>query len=159
MCAVAVGCFAVSPVSAADDKDAGSGPNPYSQCGIGAAIFPNTPVGAVISNVIWDLGTTAVISATASPETCNGKKAEAAAFILKTYDNLAEETARGEGDHLTALLNILEVDAANRDAVLAEVRYEMADAISTAGYDQQTAVDKASHYYTVVVNAATGPAA
>ena len=34
--------------------------NPYTDCGIGAALFPNTNWAAVTSNVIWDAGTTAV---------------------------------------------------------------------------------------------------
>ena len=46
--------------------------NPYVDCGIGAALFPNTDWAAVTSNVIWDAGTTALISATASEDTCSG---------------------------------------------------------------------------------------
>ena len=46
--------------------------NPYTDCGIGAALFPNTNWAAVTSNATWDAGTTAVISATASEDTCSG---------------------------------------------------------------------------------------
>jgi hypothetical protein len=38
----------------------GSGPNPYSDCGIGAALFKDTEWAAVTSNVTWDLGTTEI---------------------------------------------------------------------------------------------------
>ena len=48
--------------------------NAYVQCGIGAAIFKNNKTAAIISNIIWDLGTTAISSQTSSPETCEGKK-------------------------------------------------------------------------------------
>ena len=48
----------------ADPKAPGSGPNPYTDCGIGAALFPNTHWAAATSNVIFDLGITAITSAT-----------------------------------------------------------------------------------------------
>lgn len=129
------------------------GPNPYSDCGIGAAIFPDNNVGAVISNVIWDMGTTALTSATASPETCSGKNVQAAAFIYETYDLLVEETARGEGEHLSVLLNILEVSAANKDQVVSKLRQKMASHVSVSTYAAQEKVDKAQQYYNAVVGA------
>ncbi len=58
-------CAASLNVNAAN-KAPGSGPNPFSDCGIGAALFKDTKWAAVSSNVIWDIGTTAVTSATAS---------------------------------------------------------------------------------------------
>lgn len=136
----------------AADKPAGSGPNPFSECGIGAALFPKTPVAAVISNVIWDVGTTAVTSATASPETCNGADVQAAAFIYETYDNLVEETAKGEGEHLAALLNILEVSDADKASVVAELRSDLAVIVSSADYSEKTQVEKAEALYNVVAS-------
>src|SRR5688572_5993856 len=47
----------------AASKAPGAGPNPFSDCGIGAALFPKTGWAAVTSNVIWDIGTTALTSA------------------------------------------------------------------------------------------------
>ena len=43
--------------------------NPWIDCGIGAMIFTETNWAAVISNVIWDLGTTAVISGNSTDTT------------------------------------------------------------------------------------------
>ena len=112
---IVIGVFAgivatATPFIYAEDSDehkvAGSGPNPYSDCGIGAALFTETKWAAVTSNVIWDLGITAITSATASPETCSGKKVETAQFIIDNYDNLAEETAKGQGTHLIAMLGL-----------------------------------------------------
>ena len=77
----------MAPTAHAADAP-GSGPNPFSDCGIGAALFPETKWAAVTSNVIWDVGTTAVASATMSPQTCSGKQAKTAAFIYHTYDSL-----------------------------------------------------------------------
>ena len=127
----------------AQDKEPGSGPNPYSDCGIGAALFPNSDVGAAISNVIWDLGTTAVISATASPETCEGSDAQAATFILETYDQLVEETAVGEGKHISTLLSIVNSD----DQIISELRSSIADLVASEEYTTLTQLEKSNAYY------------
>lgn len=137
---------------AADSKPAGSGPNPFSECGIGAALFPTNRVAAALSNVIWDVGTTAVISATASPETCNGKNVQAAAFIMESYDTLTEETAQGTGQSLATLLNILEVPEAARGQVVAGLRVEMAETVGSEVYLQLSQQQKAESYYNGVLS-------
>ena len=129
---------------------AGSGPNPFSDCGIGAAIFENN-VAAAISNVIWDVGTTAVTSATASPETCNGKEVEAAAFIFESYEDLVVESSHGEGEHLDALLTILAVTDDSKANVVSELRVELANLISASDYSEQSAVQRAESLYNVII--------
>lgn len=136
-----------------DSKAVGSGPNPFSDCGIGAALFPNNDVGATLSNVIWDVGTTAVTSATASPETCNGKNAKAAAFIMESYDNLVEETAQGNGQNLDALMSIMEVADAERSSVVTGLRAEMAKTVASSDYLQLSEQQKAEIYYNGVLSA------
>ena len=133
------------------EKAVGSGPNPFSDCGIGAAIFSNHKVLAVTSNVIWDIGTTAVTSATASPETCQGKKATAARFIIESYDSLAEETAKGQGEHLATLMSILEVDQVNQAAVIASLRAEMAKKLAETDYTSSNKQEKSVEYYNSVM--------
>jgi hypothetical protein len=140
-------------VSANADKTPGSGPNPFSDCGIGAALFPEHKVLAVTSNVIWDIGTTAVTSATASPETCSGKKVDAAVFILNSYDNLIEDTARGQGEHLSALMNILEVTPAQQVEVIDNVRAQMAVNIANDAYISADKREKSHLYYTTIISA------
>src|ERR1700716_1537447 len=73
--------------------------NPWIDCGIGAMIFEETTWAAVSSNIIWDLGTTAVISDQSSQNNCNSKKAKTALYIGATYANLSEETVKGDGKH------------------------------------------------------------
>lgn len=141
-------------VQAQDKKAAGSGPSPYADCGIGAALFTENKTLAVTSNVIWDLGTTAITSATASPETCNGKKVAVATFILESYDNLAEDTARGEGKHLTALLNLMEVSADNKPAVIAQLRANMAQNLTQPTYAGADKVGKATIFFNTAMAAA-----
>lgn len=141
----------VSPALYAAEKKAGSGPNPFSDCGIGAALFPTIKPAAVTSNIIWDVGTTALTSATASPETCSGKPATVAKFILESYDNLAEETARGEGKHLDALLSMLEVKPSAQALVVADLRQQMSQKVSSPEYLNANKVDKSSAFYQSVM--------
>lgn len=145
---------ATTSVQAAGSKAVGSGANPYSDCGIGAALFSENKVLAVTSNVIWDLGTTAVTSATASPETCSGKKVAVATFILESYDNLAEDTARGEGQHLAALLNLMEVSAEQQGAVVAQLRASMAQNLIQPSYASADKVGKATMFFNSAMAAA-----
>lgn len=106
--AVGVGiavCCAGASAQMTDGK-AGEGPNPYSNCGIGGAIFPTVSWAAATSNVIWDLGTTAVSSATLSPETCNSKTVAMAEFIQGSYASLETDILKGRGDYLTGLSEV-----------------------------------------------------
>ena len=148
-----VAMASVFSTAALAEGAAGSGPNPYSDCGIGAALFPNHNVGAVISNVIWDIGTTAVTSATASPETCQGSDAQAAAFIFETYDQLLEETAKGRGEHIASLMNILEVPEAKQQDLVADIRLSLAKDLASSDFEHLNKVEKAEAFYRSVVQA------
>jgi len=143
-------CMGIAAQASANNKAPGSGPNPYVDCGIGAALFPATHWAAVTSNVIWDLGTTAVTSATMSPETCSGKNLAAALFINDTYESLAEETAKGEGEHLTALLNIMECDASSHAAAISVTRSGMSQLVGSEGFEALSHTEKAAGYYSAM---------
>jgi Protein of unknown function (DUF3015) len=138
----------------AQDKAAGSGPNPFTDCGIGAALFTETKWAAVTSNVIWDLGITAVISATASPQTCSGKKVTAALFIRDTYDKLAEETAAGRGEHLTVAMRMFGCTGDAQQAAGRQVRGSMAVAVAAPDYLDKKPLDKAADFYAIMDKAA-----
>lgn len=126
--------------------------NPWTKCGIGAMIFDETTWAAAISNIIWDLGTTAVTSAQSSEETCDGKDVQAAMFIQETYANLEEETAKGGGQHTTAMLNILGCDEAAHSNIIQSVRGNFAESISGSDHLDKTTQQKAANYYEVVTN-------
>ena len=142
-----------SMAQAADTKAPGSGPNPYSDCGIGAALFSETSWAAVTSNVTWDLGTTAVTSATASPETCSGKNVKTALFIRDTYQQLVEEAAKGEGTHLTAALNLMECGSAKQSMAIQAVRADMSRVVAQPTYQGQTNIEKSAEFFNVINNA------
>tara|TARA_R110000782_G_scaffold78327_1_gene156201 strand:+ start:535 stop:1035 length:501 start_codon:yes stop_codon:yes gene_type:complete len=154
--ATVIACVSVSAPALAQNKAPGSGPNPFVDCGIGAALFPNTGWAAVTSNVIWDIGTTAVTSATMSPETCSGKNLAAALFINDTYENLAEETAKGEGEHLTTLLNILECDSARHPAAITSARASLSGQVSAEGFEAKSHTEKASGLFNAMDQAVSG---
>lgn len=99
--------------------------NPWKQCGIGAMIFDDNGTAAALSNIIWDLGTTAVSSNISSKNTCEGIKVAAAEFINSTITNIEEETAAGEGEHLTAMLNLMGCEASAHNAIIQDVRADM----------------------------------
>lgn len=138
-------------VSAAN-KAPGSGPNPFSDCGIGAALFTDTKWAAVTSNVIWDVGTTAVTSATASPETCTGANVITAKFIIDNYDNIVEEIAEGSGDHLTSMYGIIDCGESVQTQITASIRNHMAQAIDEGDYQNQSLIHKSSELYRMVNN-------
>ncbi len=126
--------------------------NPFSDCGLGAAFFPNSDQAwaAIITNVTWDLGTTAVISAVSSPNTCNGGRVKTAMYITQTYASLEAETAVGEGKYLTAMADVMACDSAARPALFTRVRGEMAGVMSAPGFAEQDKIKKAEAYFNVV---------
>tara|TARA_B110000238_G_scaffold191663_1_gene226106 strand:+ start:2682 stop:3185 length:504 start_codon:yes stop_codon:yes gene_type:complete len=130
-----------------------AGPNPYVDCGIGAALFPNTHWAAVSSNVIWDAGTTAVTSATASPDTCQGAEVVAAKFINETYPSVIEDTANGQGAHLSAILEIFGCSGDSHAGIIQDVRSAMSDKVGSDAYSSMDQLQKSADYYGVINSA------
>jgi hypothetical protein len=128
--------------------------NPWIDCGIGAMIFDETTWAAVISNVIWDLGITAVISDQSSQNTCNSKKAQTALYIGVNYASLSEETAKGDGKHLRAMLGIMGCEATEQSIIIDSVRSEFVRELRSADYAEKTSAAKAEGYYNIVQGSA-----
>ncbi|GAB3382868.1 DUF3015 domain-containing protein [Spongiibacter taiwanensis] len=142
-------------VNAEAEQAAGSGPNPYVDCGIGAALFPNTHWAAISSNVIWDLGSTALTSATASPETCNAKTVATAQFILETFDQLSEQTAAGQGEHVATVLSLYGCNG-DESVIVPRLRASVAEKIASPAYSQKSLIEKSADYYSSLSTAAQG---
>ncbi len=115
---------AQTPSSATDVENA------FAQCGIGAAIFQNNETAAIISNVIWDLGTTALSSQTSSPSSCSGANKTAAAFIYETYPNLEEDIVKGGGAHVAALMQIAGCESSSQAIAVSSMQADLADELS-----------------------------
>lgn len=150
----AVVCAASASLPSLAAGAPGSGPNPYSDCGIGAAIFRDTDWAAATSNVTWDLGSTAVTSATASPETCSKKNVKAAMLIRDAYAQIMEDAARGQGDHLSAVLEVFECGAVQRSQAISTVRRDVAISITQQEFQSQEPLERAGQLYGIIDSAA-----
>ncbi|WP_432474051.1 DUF3015 family protein [Amphritea sp. HPY] len=152
---------ALSGVALAEGTPTGDAPvqskqelNPYTDCGIGS-VFKND-TAAVISNVIWDLGTTAVSSKISSPTTCNKYSSDVAQFILDTYPSVAEDTAKAKGSHLTAMLTM--AGCADRDhaELTSRMRQEFGTVVAADNYANSSDLEKAERLYKVVSTSTAG---
>jgi hypothetical protein len=143
----AVSLTATQAQAAAGNRDFGQ---IYTECGLGALIFPTNDVLAAITNVTWDLGTTAVSSNVSSPDTCAGgkkKAAKAAAFIVQAYAQLEQDLARGEGQHLSNLVSIAGCPAEAQAAVSAGLRQDLAADVAAPAYGSATRYDQAKSLF------------
>lgn len=136
----------------------GSGPSPYVECGIGAELFPTTAWAAVTSNAIWDLGTTALSSASWSPEMCNAKKVKTATLILETLEAMEQDVAKGGGTYTVALANTMGCDSASRSALISQMRDNYAGVVAKADYSSQTREERAAGLYNSAKSAANAVA-
>lgn len=119
--------------------------NPFVDCGIGAALFPNTDWAAVTSNVIWDAGTTALISATASEETCSGGDVATAQLIHDKFELLETDLMLGYGDNLNALTASLDCEVSG--ALTASISSDMKSVISDSSYSKNSRIEKSISFY------------
>lgn len=119
----------------------------YTDCGLGAMIAPNNDAVAAVTNVTWDLGTTAISSNASSPETCQGGEAESVALILRSYPELERDLANGEGEHLDALMSLVGVGAEQQTVVIESMRRDFASLVSADDYATSSRETKAAALY------------
>lgn len=123
----------------------------YKECGIGGALFgKSSPILAIISNVTWDLGTTAATSDSVSPNTCQGGNVKAAVLIKEAFPSVAKDLAAGEGQYLSALNNVAGCSAASN------VRGKYAAYTQSAAYQTATQADNAEALYQIVSQSCQG---
>jgi hypothetical protein len=130
--------------------------NPWQDCGLGAMVFPDNGVAAAISNVIWDLGTTAVTSASASEDSCNATRVQTARFVTESLPNLEEDIVKGEGQHLTTMLNLMGCEADQQNVLSTAIRNDFSNVIGNASYLEMDVQQKAESLFNVAENATTG---
>lgn len=135
-------CLALPFSAQAKDRDFGE---IFLECGIGGLIFQKESLGwaAVISNIIWDLGTTASSSQITSPESCKGGQPSTAALIYQAYPVVERELAEGRGDYLSAILDMSGCAAEARPAMIQSLRGDMADWVASSGYQNADRYAKA----------------
>jgi hypothetical protein len=119
----------------------------YTDCGLGALIAPRTPVVAAVTNVTFDLGTTAILSNISSPETCSGGQARMATFIHDAYESLEADLAAGEGGYLDSLTALAGVEGEKKVSFVKGLRESFAESVAAADYTGQTRFIKAKNLY------------
>lgn len=129
--------------------------NAYTQCGIGALIFQKTGWAAAISNIIWDLGTTGSTSSSSTPSQCAGKGASVERIIFENYANIEEETSVGQGEHLNAMLNILECDRSVHPAIISDVRADFMKTVEDNSYSTKSKLEKTESLFNNVMDKAS----
>jgi hypothetical protein len=122
----------------------------YSECGLGAMIFPDNKTGAVITNITSDLGTTAFSSDISSPDTCKGGQAKTAAFIHDSYESLERDIARGQGEYLDTLMMLAGVSRDAQKTILSALRDDFASYVASQDYTSQTQFQKAESLYNIL---------
>ena len=139
-------CAAVAFTSSNSLANA-QGVNPWQECGIGAMVFPDNGAASAISNIVWDLGTTAVSTALSSPDQCQGATVQVAAFVSRGYDHIARETVVGDGEYLRTLMGGINCDPAIQPALLADVRDGFAAQLQDADFLAKDGSGKAEAYF------------
>ena len=124
----------------------------YAECGLGAMLFNSESSGvesgrtlAIISNITFDLGTTAISSDASSEENCSGQSVSTAALMMQTYPSLERDLARGEGEYLDALLAVSGCAVDSRPALRAGLRADLG--ASPLGTDA-TRVERVDYLHT-----------
>ncbi|MBF0444930.1 MAG: DUF3015 family protein [Magnetococcales bacterium] len=122
----------------------------YQECGLGAMIAPNHPIVAVITNVTWDLGTTAATSDMMSPNTCKGSQARMATFIHEGYKQIETAMATGQGEYLTSLMNVSGCSSAIQPEMSKALRKDFSKIVSAPGYSKQSKFDQSKGMYDMI---------
>lgn len=122
----------------------------YTDCGIGGMIAPRSDAVAAVTNVTWDLGTTAISSNISSPDSCSGGQAEKAAFIHDSYDALELDLASGHGNYLDALVALAGHEGQTQQRFVAAVRTGFAKLVAAPDYHEHNRFAKAEALYNLV---------
>jgi hypothetical protein len=123
----------------------------YIECGLGALIAPRHTAVAVVTNVTWDLGTTAISSNISSPESCKGGQEKVASFIYNSYEALEKDLASGSGTYLDSLM-VLAGYSSQAQPKLEVLRNGFAKIVANPSYIDQNRFEKAKALYNFVVN-------
>jgi hypothetical protein len=146
----------VSGAAVAEEKEFDFG-KIYVECGLGGMIGSavehktTSQVLAVVTNVTWDLGTTASTSYFTSEDTCYNQKARTAAFINQSYENLEKEIASGQGEYFDALANLARDEQQSISDYQANLRNKFALIVADDSYTQLSRYEKVQKLYEVAI--------
>lgn len=122
----------------------------YSECGLGALLFPKSPGLAASSNCFWDWGTTATSSDITSPDTCAGGKEKVARFIYESYESLEKDLASGSGTHLEGLMALLGPEVQSKENFVKSLRHDFAKVVAESSYTAKSRFEKVEALYSLI---------
>ena len=130
----------------------------YTDCGLGGLIGSAigskedtlANIAAVVTNITFDLGTTAISSNTTSPGTCARGKEKTAAFIYESYESLETDLASGDGVYLDALVALAGNEEQTRERFVAAVRSGFAKLVAMPEYPEQDRFTRSEALYNLV---------
>lgn len=150
--------FAVAAVmlmttnASAESKDFGQ---IYTECGLGGIIGSaindreTSKIAAIVTNITWDLGTTA--STSASTDACSNKKVRVANYINQSFEKLEKELAQGEGKYLDALASLVLEGKSSSSEYNTKLRTEFSAVVAEKGYNQLTRLEKVEKLYSIAL--------
>jgi len=142
----------ISTNTLAEDRDLGQ---IFTECGLGGIIGSGisdretSKVMAVITNVTWDLGTTATTSALT--DACSNRKVRVANFINQSFEKLEKEIAQGEGKYLDTLANLVNEKKSSTVEYSQKLRSEFFTIVSKKGYDKLSRFEKVEKLYSIAI--------
>ncbi|MDA1354306.1 MAG: DUF3015 family protein [bacterium] len=130
----------------------------WKDCGVGPMIFEDNTKkdrrNSALVNIYTSLGFTpysSTLSSSKSSGTCERSgKVATARFINETYSNVEEESVKGSGTHLTTMLNLMECDTAVHGAIIEDVQSDLAGAIESTDYVNQSNLEKTKTYFNIL---------
>ena len=121
----------------------------FEECGIGAMLFPDWPIGASVSNFTWDWGTTASTSGLTTPGACKGGKAKLASYIYQSYDSIEKDLAKGDGKYLDMLV-VLSEKTGEKERFVQNLREKLRETVESNCYSCKDRLEKAKLMYSIV---------
>jgi len=141
-------------ITYAEEKETKDLQEIYEECGIGALLFPTWPVGASVSNFIWDWGTTATTSGLTTPDACKGGKAKLAFYIYQSYDSIEKDLAKGDGKYLDMLALLSGKPMKGKEEFIEDIRVKFREAVESNCYASLDRLQKAKLMFAIVQDSA-----
>ena len=136
-------------ITYAEEKETKDLQGIFEECGIGALLFPDWPLGASVSNFTWDWGTTATTSGLTTPESCKGGKAKLAFYLYNSYDSIEKDLAKGDGKYLDMLV-VLSEKTGEKENFVQDLREKLRGAVESNCYSCKDRLEKAKLMYTMI---------
>ena len=137
-------------ITTSQDSQARDFADIYTDCGLGALIAPKNSAVAAVTNVTWDLGTTAISSNISSEDTCKGGQAKVAAFINDSFENIEKDLAKGDGKYLNTLATIAKKDSQTNEQFISSLRSEFAKVVASSEYTKLSTYKKSQKLYNAI---------